>query len=174
VRLAAFLLGLAALASSCAIGMSDGLAPGTPAPALVVDDWVNTDAPIDLADLVEEGEAPVLVEFWSKDCSPCRGRIEEMQAIHADFGDRLRVVTVHVSLERQAPRQDAAAVRAFVAEWGIEYPVAIPQTGDALDAFEFRFLPHALLLDTDGTVVWSANAGSGDVLDAVEDLLGPR
>jgi thiol-disulfide isomerase/thioredoxin len=162
------LLPLALLLASCAVGTRDGLATGTAAPSLVAEEWINTEGPIALADL---RGAPVLVEFWSKDCSPCRGRIGEMQALQAEHPE-LRIVTIHMSLESQAPLQDADAVRDFVREWGITYPVGIPQDGSPSDAFAFRYLPHAVLLDAEGAVVWSANPGGGDLTAAVRAHLG--
>lgn len=160
----------ATLSLGCISALSDGLDAGTPAPELVADAWINADAPIALADL---RGGPVLLEFWSKDCSPCRGRIDEMQAIQAEYAPRgLQLVTMHVSLEKQAPRQDADAVRRFVAEWGIEYPVAIDQTGVGFEDYAFGYLPHAVLIDAEGRVTWSGNLVFGDVGAAVEDMLG--
>ena len=163
------LLAALPLSGACAAGTADGLAVGTEAPELFADEWANADAAPTLAGL---RGLPVLLEFWSKDCSPCLGRIPEMQAIEADFAGRLHVVTIHVAHGRGAPRQDPAVVRAFLERWGIQYPVGIPQTADLLEAYAFHYLPHAVLVDPAGRVVWSSNPASGDVREAVEALLG--
>jgi len=162
------LLSTLPLLGACAAGTADGLAVGTEAPELYAEEWANADAGPTLAGL---RGMPVLVEFWSKDCSPCLGRIPEMQAIETDFAGRLHVVTIHVAQGRGAPRQDPAVVRAFLERWGITYPVGIPQTAGMLDAYAFHYLPHAVLVDPAGRVVWSSNPASGDVREAVEALL---
>lgn len=51
---------------------------------------------------VLESPVPVIVEFWTARCGPCRRLAPELQAVAARFAGRLRVFTLDVDEELPA------------------------------------------------------------------------
>lgn len=89
----------------------------------------------------------VLVNFWATWCLPCKVEMPLLQAMaerHASSG----LVVIGLSRDRGSP----AEVRAFLAERGITYPVAIVGR-DAERAFGgVRGYPTSFLLDRTGRI----------------------
>jgi thiol-disulfide isomerase/thioredoxin len=148
----------------------DGLAKGDQAPPLTVDTWFNapTDRPVRLDDLAG---TPVLLEFWSKDCGPCRSNIPKIKSIAEAYGDALRVVTVHVSLDK-TQQQVPEEIGQFVQHNNITFPVGIDQHGDLWKHYQFGYLPHAVILDESSRVMWSGNLVAWSLKNGLRDALG--
>jgi len=88
-----------------------------------------------------------LVNFWATWCAPCREEAAQFQALLERYPGRLRVVAL--SVDDGGP----AAVRAWVADQGVRYPV-----GMADAALQARFggieaLPTTFVVDTEGRIV---------------------
>jgi thiol-disulfide isomerase/thioredoxin len=135
---------------------SQSLAParnGAPVPApelprLPASAWVNS-PPLTLAAL--RGR-PVLVEFWTFDCSNCRATLPWLVRMHAQYGPKgLQVISIH-SPEFEHER-DAAAVARHVRELGIRYPVLIDNDFAYWNALGNRFWPAFYLVDPQGRIV---------------------
>ena len=119
-----------------------------------------------------ETRRAVLLEFWSKECPPCAKNLPRLKRIPQEY-TQLQVVTVHVSLEKEEVTQDAEAVRAYATREGITYPVGVDQSGSCWKEFDFGYLPHAVLLDEEGRVIWSGNLFVHNIEKVVRRRLGP-
>lgn len=51
---------------------------------------------------VLQSPVPVMVEFWTARCGPCRRLAPELQAVAANFAGRLRVFTLDIDQELPA------------------------------------------------------------------------
>ena len=122
------------------------LAPELPSPKEVA--WINS-SPLALATL--RGR-PVLVEFWTFDCSNCRATQPWMTRVHEVYGPRgLTVIGVH-SPEFENER-DLAEVGRKVRELGISYPVMVDNGFRYWKALNNRFWPAFYLIDPQGRIV---------------------
>ena len=139
------------------LGLALGMAPSnssrTPTvaaelPALPSSAWLNS-PPLTLAAL--HGH-PVLIEFWTFDCSNCRNTLPWVKSIHARYSPRgLMVIAIH-SPELEHER-DPAAVAAHVTQLGIGYPVLIDNDFRYWNALGNRFWPAFYLIDPQGRIV---------------------
>jgi len=110
--------------------------------------WINS-SPLTLASL--RGH-PVLVEFWTFDCSNCRATLPWVVRVHDRYGPRgLTVIGIH-SPEFEHER-DPAAVRRHVQQLSIRYPVLVDNDFMYWNAVGNRFWPAFLLIDPSGHVV---------------------
>jgi len=89
----------------------------------------------------------VIVNFWATWCPPCRLEIPALQKVHQELADEGVLV---VGLSTDAGSVDE--VRAFLAERGVTYPVAMatPQHRRAFGGVSA--LPTTFILDREGVI----------------------
>jgi len=107
------------------------------APPLLVEEWLSA-AP-------ETAGKFVLVEFWATWCPPSRRSIELLNRLHARFGEDLAVIGVS--------DETAEAVRALEKPQ-IQYYSAVDTQGRTRDALGVFGIPHVILIEPGGYVVW--------------------
>lgn len=92
----------------------------------------------------------LLVNFWATWCAPCRREMPVLQEASERHAGELAVVGLAMD--------DLAAVREFVTELGIDYPIAVGNAdimatqrawGNAAGA-----LPYTVLVDREGMIRW--------------------
>jgi thiol-disulfide isomerase/thioredoxin len=89
----------------------------------------------------------VLVNVWATWCGPCRAEmplLQRMYARHRDAG----LVVLGLSVDRASQE----AVRAFVQQRGVTYPVAVVGTDGVGPFGGVRGYPTSFLIDRDGIV----------------------
>jgi thiol-disulfide isomerase/thioredoxin len=138
---------------------------GKDAPDVVFSAVLQTPAPIvSLADV--RGSA-VLLEFWATWCGPCRAQIPHLNALHAQYADRGLVVLGSNLGEKQA------AVDAFIKANNMAYAIGFDD-GAAKKAYGVVGIPHAVLIDPDGVLVWAGHPGKLAAADVERALAGAR
>jgi cytochrome c biogenesis protein CcmG, thiol:disulfide interchange protein DsbE len=100
--------------------------------------------PIDLAAL--QGQV-VLVNFWASWCPPCRIEMPGFERVYRERRDDGFVI-VGIATDRHA--EDA--IRAFVADHDITYPIALATSQVVRDYGGINRLPESFLLDREGRV----------------------
>jgi len=108
------------------------------------------------------------LNFWATWCGPCRAEIPDLVELQNRYKDQLQVIGLVVDDE------DQDAIKKFVDEYKINYPVVI-----APDELRFEYggipaLPTSFLLDAEGRVVQKHEGLRDPVLYEVEirSLLG--
>jgi thiol-disulfide isomerase/thioredoxin len=149
-----------------ASGQGVGLDIGTPAPAVEVEDLDGN--AVQLADYFEPGKL-TLLEFWATWCENCEALQPQLDRIQADFGDRVNVVAVAVAVAQSQRR-----VRRHVEDHGAGYPYLWDGAGAAVRAYNAATTSIVMLVDGEGTVVYSGVGGDQDLIGEVEKRLGTR
>ncbi len=123
------------------------LRPGSAAPAISADTWINTDGALELSAL--KGKV-VVVEFWAMWCGPCRASIPHLNQLHDRWKDKDVVV---LGLTDESPED----VQQFVRRNGIRYAIG----AGSLSSFDYgvNSIPHVFVVAGDGTVVWDGYPG---------------
>jgi thiol-disulfide isomerase/thioredoxin len=121
--------------------------------------------PLTLAD--SHGKV-VLLNFWATWCGPCRAEIPDLVALQNKYKDRLRILGLVVDDD------DRDAIKRFVAEFSINYPVALVSDDIRLQYGGIVALPTSFVLDAEGRVV-QKHEGLRDALlyeTEIRSLLG--
>jgi thiol-disulfide isomerase/thioredoxin len=119
-----------------------------PAPELKNEVWLNTDAPLRLADL--RGQV-VLLEMWTFDCINCRNVLPALRGWHAAYaGQGLVIIGNHYP--EFAHEAELDRLKAAVARLEIPYPVAQDNDGLTWRAYDNHFWPAFYLIDKQGRI----------------------
>jgi peroxiredoxin len=96
------------------------------------------------------GGQPLLIEFWATSCSSCRESVTHLNALYGKFKPRgLEALGV--------TEDDEATVKAFKKDFPISYAVGHDRRGRLASALGVVALPHAVLADKDGQIVWEGH-----------------
>ena len=102
--------------------------------------------PLNLAS--EKGNV-VFLNVWATWCGPCRFETPELQALQNQYAAKgLKVIGVSVD------EGETSAVKTFVTEQKITYPIAVDPEGRIANLLQTTVLPTSLLLDRNGKIVW--------------------
>ncbi len=126
------------------------------APAWQVERWFNTDKPLSLESL--RGKVVVL-EAFEMLCPGCVSHgLPQAQRVHATFpSDRVAVIGLHSAFEHHEA-MPPVALKAFLHEYRIPFPVAVDQpsaTGpipETMRAYAMRGTPTLTLIDAEGRI----------------------
>jgi cytochrome c biogenesis protein CcmG/thiol:disulfide interchange protein DsbE len=132
------------------------IAAGVAAPEFTLPALSTGEPPVSLA--AYRGR-PVLLEFWSYWCGPCRASLPEIAALGREFGsDRLAVIAISVD-----PDADGETL---LQTYAGDVVAANDRDGAMADRFDVAHLPAAFVIGADGVIL---NVLSG--FDATERAL---
>jgi thiol-disulfide isomerase/thioredoxin len=107
------------------------------APDFVVEKWL-TDEP-------DTAGKYVLIEFWATWCRQCRLAVPKLNQLHRKFGGELVIIGISDEKEQTVRTFDGPT---------IEYFVAIDTDARMKDKVDAFGIPHVIILEPDGYVVW--------------------
>jgi peroxiredoxin len=90
---------------------------------------------------------PVVLNFWATWCAPCREEMPEFVAAYDRYQDDGLVI---VGVNAQEAASQAAE---FMAEYGVDFPVALDTRGDVQQLYNVRGLPTTVFIDREGRIV---------------------
>ena len=157
------LLVLAALAGP-AHAQDEGIALGTLAPAVVVNDIDGK--PVNLADYL--GKQPVLLEFWATWCSVCEELLPKVKAAHAIYGSKVVFLGVNVTVNQTPER-----VRRWIASNDPPYRTLYDDKGVSTRAYEAPVTSYIVIIDAAGKVAYTGTGADQDLAGALARVTRP-
>ena len=127
-------------------------------------DWLNTAAPIRLADL--EGKV-VLLDFWTYGCINCIHIIPDLQRLESEYPDELVVIGVHSA--KFTNESATENIRQVVLRYGIEHPVVNDPDFEVWSDYQVGAWPTVFLIDPTGNIL-GAHSGE-NVYEVVEPFI---
>lgn len=95
----------------------------------------------------------VLINFWATWCEPCKRETPALQASYARLRDQgLEIVGVNLYQNEQAYNRGDAQIRAFVEQYGVDYPIAVDEDGRVTRSYKFYDIPVSFVVDPNGNV----------------------
>ena len=91
---------------------------------------------------------PVIINLWASWCLPCRAEMPSLEKLY-QANREAGLVILAVNTTYQDSEAEAAA---FVAEYGLTFPVPLDRTGAVSRAYLLRGLPTTLFVDRAGVV----------------------
>ena len=108
------------------------------------------------------GERPVLIEFWARWCELCEALHPQMQSVYSRYGDRVGFLAVAVAVA-----QSQRSVLRHLEGEPMGFPVLWDEGGRAVRAFLAPGTSYIVVLDAEGTVVYTGSGASQNIEAAV-------
>ncbi len=89
----------------------------------------------------------ILLNFWATWCGPCRAEIPDLVELQNKYRDHLQIIGLVVDDD------DRDAIKKFVGEFAINYPVALATNDLRLQYGGIPALPTSFVLNAEGRVV---------------------
>jgi thiol-disulfide isomerase/thioredoxin len=128
-----------------------GIAVGTRAPAVVVNDLDGK--PVDLGQYV--GKRPVFLEFWATWCEQCEALLPRLRAAKTAYGSQVEFIGVNVTVNQSPER-----VRKYLAKHDPGFRTLYDDQGTSIRAFQVPATSYVVILDRTGKVVYTGTGGS--------------
>lgn len=93
---------------------------------------------------------PAIIEFWATWCPPCRQSIPHLNGLYKKYKDKgLEVVGI--------THESESVVRGFLKTLPINYGVGLDSKGSYSNLFQIEGIPHAVLVNQSGKIVWEGH-----------------
>lgn len=140
-----------------------------PAPELNNKVWLNTPAPLHLANL--RGKV-VLLEMWTFDCINCQHTLPTLKGWYQKYADK-GLVIIGNHFPEFPFEADLNNLKQAVKDAGINYPVAQDNDGKTWTAYKNQYWPTMYLIDKKGEIRYvRIGEGGYDITEsAIQDLL---
>jgi thiol-disulfide isomerase/thioredoxin len=115
---------------------------GKPAPPIKLS--LLDEGTLDLAD--HQGKNVVILDFWASWCGPCRQGLPIASEVAKEFQDK-NVVFFAVNIG-----ESAEVAKAFLAQTGLDFPVALDLNREAQQKYQANSIPKTVIIGKDGIV----------------------
>lgn len=104
-------------------------------------------------DLSSLAGKPIVMNFWSSTCDPCKKETPAMASVARSVGDKVRFVGIDTVDSR-------AKAIAFVSKYKVPYQIAFDPNGTTADQYGVPGLPVTFFLSPSATTVIGENIGA--------------
>ena len=112
---------------------------------------------------------PIVLNFWSSNCGPCRSEMPDFQRAHEELGEAVTFLMVNVTDGYWDTVESASS---YVAEEGFTFPVFYDTDNHAAYTYGVTGLPTTYLIDAAGELAaYRSGAMSYDILMSGIDLI---
>ena len=115
---------------------------------------------------------PMVLNFWSSNCGPCRSEMPDFQRAYEELGDAVNFVMVNVT-DGYWDTVDSAS--SYVAEEGFTFPVFYDTDNHAAYTYGITGLPTTFFLSAEGNLIAGrSGAMNYDILMSGIDFIYPN
>ena len=141
-----------------------GLPIGTKAPTSTLVETLDGKA-FDIGQYV--GKTPVLIQFWATWCPNCKQLEPAMEAAAKKYAGKIKFVAVAVSVNQSPER-----VKLYAEKHGMPGEVYFDKKGNAADSYDAAATSYIVVLDKNGSVVYTGLGGTQNIDAAVRKGIG--
>lgn len=122
---------------------------GSTAPVIAAADFTVTDIDGSEVKLSDYFGKPIVVNFWTTWCGPCRAELPDFDAACAEYGEEVVFLMVNLT---DGYRETQDTVKNFLREEGYTFPVYLDTQSDAAYAYGVNSIPMTVFINADSTV----------------------
>lgn len=98
---------------------------------------------------LREFDAPVVLNVWATWCTPCKAELPVKLEALQRYGDQFTLLGVNLTTSETG----VPAVRSYVEQHGITYPVVLDRAGRIASLIGVRGTPTTVIIDREGEIV---------------------
>ena len=140
-----------------------GIAVGSPAPAVTVNDLEGQ--PVAFGEFI--GKKPVLIQFWATWCELCEKLDPKVRSAAEKYGSTVEFIGVNVTVNQKADR-----VKRWVSEHKPAFRVVWDDRGVAVRAYDVPTTSFVVIVDAQGKVAYTGVGGDQDIEGALRKVVG--
>jgi len=153
----------ALLPAPLAIAQQSGIAVGSRAPVVSVHDLEGR--AVDLGRWI--GKQPVFLEFWATWCTNCAALLPTVKAAAVRYGSKVQFIGINVAVN-----QTPARARNYVETVRPPYRALYDDQRTSLKAYAVPVTSYVVIVDQQGTVVYTGFGGKQDFEAALRRVAG--
>jgi peroxiredoxin len=92
-----------------------------------------------------------IISFWASWCSPCKKEMDAISEIYADWQSEYNVELLAITID---DARGLSKVPAIVEQKGWPFTIYSDLNQELKNALNFQTIPHTIVLDTDGNIVY--------------------
>lgn len=104
------------------------------------------------AKTLSNGGKPMIINFWATWCAPCKRELNAIAEVYDEWQKNTGVKLIAVSID---DARSTARVAPYVNGQAWDYDVYLDPNGDLKRALNVQNVPHTVLLDGNGKVVYT-------------------
>lgn len=89
-----------------------------------------------------QGEKAVYLKFWATWCQPCLKEMSHFQHVKKNYADKIKVIAINIGIN-----ESLAEINNVKKQYNLTMDMAIDESGDLAQAFNFIGTPYHLLFD---------------------------
>ena len=142
-----------------------GVTVGDPAPSFVLPALSGS-----FVNLSALRGRPVMLNFFTSFCQACRNEAPGIEQLQQRFAGRAQVIGMDLTVSEPS----LEAVRQYVAQFDISYPIALDRTGSTADRYGVSAIPLTVFVDRNGKVrsVVTGQMGSHQMMSQMQAVVG--
>lgn len=122
---------------------------------------------IDAASLVKPGKITVF-SFWATWCGPCKKELNNIKIVYAEWQKKYNVEVVAVSID---DTRNFSKVKPYIDGQRWTFTSVVDSNSDLKRAMNFQSVPHTVVVDSNGIIVWQHDGYTeGDEFELEEQL----
>ena len=154
----------ARIGASILYAQETGLPIGAKAPTSTLVETLDG-KPFDIGQYV--GRTPVLLQFWATWCPNCKQLEPAMEAAAKKYAGRIKFVAIAVSVNQSPER-----VKLYAEKHALPGEVYFDRKGNAADSYDAAATSYIVVLDKNGSVVYTGLGGTQNIEAAVKKGIG--
>lgn len=131
-------------------GRMQPMLPSTETEEGVAPDFTVQDASDGLYSLSDFRGKPVILNFWSSRCGPCKQEMPHFQQAWEEYGDEIEFMMVNLT---DGFNDTFASAWRMIEEQGYTFPVYFDTEMDAATAYHINAMPVTFFIDAEGKIV---------------------
>lgn len=125
-----------------------GIPTQAPAKGFLAPDFTLTTLEGDRFTLSEHFGKPIILTLWASWCTPCQAEMPTFNEVFESYPPgEVMIVGVNVTLQ-----DDPLAVRQFVDEHALSFPIVLDTRGSVANSYRLRGLPMTFFIDPQGVI----------------------
>lgn len=86
----------------------------------------------------------IMLNFWATWCPPCKAEMPDMQTLHKEKGEEIKIVSVNID-----PDNDVAG---FADEYGLTFPILLDKKEEVMKQYNIISIPTTFFIDENGII----------------------